>query len=122
MQRRVRHPAAGRLRRGRGRRYLGGLPRYSDGHIPYNYSGDPRGARKQALYRFGLDGIPAGATVTSAEFGVVAFGSSDQTVRAHRITAPWREDTMTWQGFAASYDKAAAAELTYVGPYARAPI
>ncbi|WP_437900650.1 DNRLRE domain-containing protein [Sorangium sp. So ce124] len=94
------------------------FPGYSDGHIPYNYSGDTRGARKQALYRFGLDGIPAGATVTSAEFGVVAFGSSDQTVRAHRITAPWREDTVTWQDFAASYDKAAAAELTYVGPYA----
>ncbi|WP_437718519.1 DNRLRE domain-containing protein [Sorangium sp. So ce448] len=94
------------------------FPRYSDGHIPYNYSGDSNGARKQALYRFGLDGIPAGATVTSAEFGVVAFGSGDQTVRAHRITAPWREDTVTWQSFAAGYDKATAAELTYVSPYA----
>ncbi|WP_437282455.1 DNRLRE domain-containing protein [Sorangium sp. So ce375] len=94
------------------------FPGYGDGHIPYISSGTSNGASKQALYWFGLDGIPAGATVTSAEFGVVAFGSGDGAARVHRITAPWGEDTVTWQSFDASYDKAVAAELTYVGPYA----
>ncbi|WP_438001829.1 DNRLRE domain-containing protein [Sorangium sp. So ce185] len=93
------------------------FPNYSDGRVPYNASGNAHGFRKQALYRFGLDSIPAGATVTSADFGVAAYGSGDETVRIHRITAPWREDAVTWNNFAASYDADVEAELTWIGPY-----
>ncbi|WP_437627284.1 DNRLRE domain-containing protein [Sorangium sp. So ce1151] len=96
------------------------FPDYNDGHVPYNDSGLSHGFRKQALYRFGLDGIPAGATVTSAEFGVVAYGAGDQSVRVHRIAAPWSEDAVTWHSFAARYDEAVEAELLWVGPYAMA--
>ncbi|MGK3963355.1 DNRLRE domain-containing protein [Sorangium sp. So ce118] len=96
------------------------FPDYNDGHVPYNDSGLSHGARKQALYWFGLDGIPAGVTVTSAEFGVVAYGPGDQSVRVHRIAAPWSEDAVTWNSFAASYDEPVEAELLWVGPYAMA--
>ncbi|XXT24670.1 DNRLRE domain-containing protein [Sorangium sp. So ce429] len=95
-------------------------PDYNDGHVPYNDSGLSHGARKQALYWFGLDGIPAGVTITSAEFGVVAYGPGDQSVRVHRIAAPWSEDAVTWRSFAASYDEPVEAELLWVGPYAMA--
>ncbi|WP_437840654.1 DNRLRE domain-containing protein [Sorangium sp. So ce1153] len=96
------------------------FPDYNDGHVPYNDSGLSHGFNKQALYRFGLDGIPAGATVTSAEFGVAAYGPGDQSVRIHRIAAPWSEDAVTWNSFAASYDAPVEAELLWVGPYAMA--
>ncbi|WP_437820164.1 DNRLRE domain-containing protein [Sorangium sp. So ce1078] len=93
------------------------FPDYSDGRVPYNASGSAHGSRKQALYWFGLDSIPAGATVTSAEFGVVAYGPGDENVRIHRITAPWSEDDVTWHSFAESYDDAIEADLTWAGPY-----
>ncbi|WP_437693313.1 DNRLRE domain-containing protein [Sorangium sp. So ce176] len=97
---------------------LEAYPDYSDGQSPYNATGTAHGARQQALYWFGLDGIPVGATVTSAEFGAVAFGSSDQIVRVHRVTAPWSEGNVTWRSFAASYDGAVEADLGWAGPYA----
>lgn len=93
------------------------FPDYGDGRVPYNDTGTAHGLGKQALYRFGLDSIPAGATVTSADFGVVAYGTGDQRVRIHRITAPWSEDAVTWRSFAASYDPAVEAGLTWAGPY-----
>ena len=58
-----------------------------------------------------------GATVTSADFGVAAYGSGDEIVRIHRITAPWSEDAVTWNSFAASYDADVEADLTWIGPY-----
>ncbi|WP_438020613.1 DNRLRE domain-containing protein [Sorangium sp. So ce315] len=90
-------------------------PGYSDGNNPYTGSGTAHGLRQQALYRFGLDGIPAGATVTSAVFGAIAFGSSDHAVRVHRITAPWAEHSVTWNSFAGSYDAAVEADLAWTG-------
>ncbi|KYF89694.1 hypothetical protein BE20_19870 [Sorangium cellulosum] len=48
---------------------------------------------------------------------MAAYGSGDETVRIHRITAPWREDAVTWNNFAASYDADVEAELTWIGPY-----
>ncbi|WP_437954919.1 thrombospondin type 3 repeat-containing protein [Sorangium sp. So ce119] len=90
-------------------------PRHNDGRSNYIASGLAGGAEKQALFRFSLDAIPAGATVVSARFGARAFSSGEQTVRAHRITAPWDEQTVTWQSFAASYDEHVEATLAGAG-------
>ncbi|WP_437291389.1 DNRLRE domain-containing protein [Sorangium sp. So ce406] len=97
---------------------LEAYPDYNDGLSPYTATGTAHGARQQALYWFGLGGIPVGSTVTSAEFGAVAYGSSDQVVRVHRVTAPWSEGNVTWRSFAASYDGAVEADLAWVGSYA----
>jgi len=49
--------------------------------------------------------IPAGATINSAWLWVYADDvTSAQTVTAHRVTAYWEEETVTWGSFAGSYD------------------
>ncbi|WP_437724978.1 DNRLRE domain-containing protein [Sorangium sp. So ce861] len=89
-------------------------PDRNEGGSTYAFSGLYGGSRKQALFRFALDAIPAHATVTSARVGVRVYGPTGQTLRAHRITAPWQERSVTWRSFAASYDETAAASLTDV--------
>ncbi|WP_438026719.1 thrombospondin type 3 repeat-containing protein [Sorangium sp. So ce233] len=89
-------------------------PDRNEGGSTYAFSGLYGGSRKQALFRFALDAIPAHATVTSARLGARAYGPSGQTLRAHRITAPWHEPSVTWRSFASSYEEAAAASLTDV--------
>jgi hypothetical protein len=89
-------------------------PDRNEGGSTYAFSGLYGGSRKQALFRFALDAIPAHATVTSARLGARVYGPTGQTLRAHRITAPWQERSVTWRSFAASYDEDAAASLTDV--------
>ncbi|WP_437682722.1 thrombospondin type 3 repeat-containing protein [Sorangium sp. So ce131] len=97
------------------------FPWYSDGHIPYNAYGLSHGFRAQALFWFGLDSIPAGATVTSAEFGVTAYTFGEpHVVRVHRATAPWEETTVNWSNFAGSYDEDVLTDLVFVADYAMA--
>ncbi|WP_437630443.1 DNRLRE domain-containing protein [Sorangium sp. So ce854] len=96
------------------------IPRYNDGHSNYIASGLVGGAEKQALFRFALDAISAGATVVSSRFGARAFSLGEPAVRGHRITAPWDEQTVTWQGFAASYDEHVEATLAGAGSDAAA--
>ena len=43
--------------------------------------------------------VPAGATITRATFSVYVTNPSHQTVRLHRITAPWTEHGVTWNNF-----------------------
>ncbi|WP_437317613.1 thrombospondin type 3 repeat-containing protein [Sorangium sp. So ce385] len=93
---------------------LAAHPDRNEGGSTYAFSGLYGGSRKQALFRFALDAIPAHATVTSARLGARVYGSSGQTLRAHRITAPWQEQSVTWRSFAASYEEAAAASLSEV--------
>ncbi|MHC4119998.1 MAG: DNRLRE domain-containing protein [Planctomycetota bacterium] len=50
--------------------------------------------------------IPADATIDSAHLLIYASAAGGQTVRAHRITAPWAETDVTWNSFAGSYDTA----------------
>jgi hypothetical protein len=69
------------------------------------------GFEKQAPVQFDPGFIPVGSTVESARFGAVVFSTGTQTIRAHRITAPWSESEVTWSRFAASYDPAVEATL-----------
>ncbi len=50
--------------------------------------------------------IPAGATLQSATFNVYISAAPNQTVNIHRATAPWDENTVTYNSFADSYDPA----------------
>ncbi|WP_437592074.1 kelch repeat-containing protein [Sorangium sp. So ce1000] len=87
-------------------------PTYSDGGSNYVDSRLLQGARKHALFRFALDAIPAGVTIASARFGAHAYSSGEQTVRVHRILAPWEEQSVTWQSFAGRFDEHVEATLT----------
>ncbi|KYG02602.1 hypothetical protein BE21_00370 [Sorangium cellulosum] len=51
---------------------------------------------KRALFGFELGAIPASSLVTSAKFYVLTYSSTAQTVRAHRVLAPWSEADVTW--------------------------
>ena len=58
-------------------------------------------------YNSELSGLALpGVTLDSASFGVYVGVVSGQTVRAHRITANWAENTVTWNNFAGAYDPA----------------
>ncbi|XXT14845.1 DNRLRE domain-containing protein [Sorangium sp. So ce429] len=78
-------------------------PDYNEGDAPYVHSGTSHGFTKHALFRFELGSIPLGATVTSATFVTAVVSSGTQPVRAHRVTAPWDEATVTWRSFASSH-------------------
>ena len=52
--------------------------------------------------------IPGGATIDSATFWIYVTGARNETVRAHRITAPWDETTVTWNSFGGSFDPGVA--------------
>ncbi len=62
----------------------------------------PAGLR-QSLLRFDLAAVPAGATITSAAvtLDVLLYGGG--AVRAHRITAPWSEASVTWTSFGGAF-------------------
>jgi len=60
--------------------------------------------------------IPAGTSIDSATFSVyVRYYYGGQTVRLHRVTAPWDEDTVTWDSFGGSYDPAVAGSFVADG-------
>jgi hypothetical protein len=48
--------------------------------------------------------IPQGSIVHSATMSIYVSQASGQPVYLHRVTAPWEESTVTWNGFAGSYD------------------
>lgn len=62
----------------------------------------PPGIR-QALLRFDLGALPPDAIIVSAtaRLNVLLFGGAP--ARAHRITAPWDESTVTWSSFGGAY-------------------
>jgi hypothetical protein len=70
---------------------------------------------RQSLFRFDLGAIPSTATVTSAKLNLTAYQSlplgSSATLRAHRITSPWTESTVTWGLFNASFSAAVEASV-----------
>ncbi len=51
-------------------------------------------------------GVPPGATITSATFSIYVDRVSNQTIRLHRITAPWAEHEVTWNNFGGAFDSA----------------
>jgi hypothetical protein len=46
------------------------------------------------------------------------LNTTDHAVAAHRVTAPWTEDTMTWNTGMPAYDATAEATVTITGPSA----
>ncbi|WP_437774364.1 DNRLRE domain-containing protein [Sorangium sp. So ce1097] len=78
-------------------------PDYNQGDVAYVYSGASHGFAKHALFRFELGAIPPGAAVRSATLVTAAVSSGAQSIRAHRVTAPWDEATVTWRRFAERY-------------------
>jgi hypothetical protein len=66
------------------------------------------GEVRQALFRFDLSAIPAGAAIASAnvklgEYNNPQMPTAAATIRAHRITAGWTESTVTWNSFQQAY-------------------
>lgn len=56
--------------------------------------------------------FPTGATINSATLWLYVDEGTGQTVRVHRVTAPWTETGVTWANFAGSYDPAVAGSFT----------
>jgi hypothetical protein len=50
--------------------------------------------------------IPAGSTITQADFSVMALSSTGEIVNVHRVTADWGEYSVTWNSFGSSFDPA----------------
>lgn len=48
--------------------------------------------------------IPEGTIINSATFSINVSLISNNTVRLHRVTAPWDELLVTWNNFGGSYD------------------
>lgn len=74
----------------------------------------------------GMDGarsvvLPPGAQLVSARLSLSVLYTLDgsalpQTVTVHRVTAPWDENTVTWNSFAGAYDPAVVAAFDVSGP------
>lgn len=71
----------------------------------------------QALLRFDLGALPAGATVVSATLKLRSAASlGAPTVNVHRVSAPWSELSVNGVSFGASFDPVAVASFPSVGP------
>ena len=57
--------------------------------------------QREALVRFDLGAVPAGAIINSAILTMdeSALVSGAASINAHRVTAAWNETTVTWQSF-----------------------
>ncbi len=67
---------------------------------------EPQSAASPDLLGTTAFDIPPGAVFESATFYVDVSNAPNQTVNVHRITAPWDENTVTWNSFGGSYDPA----------------
>jgi hypothetical protein len=74
-------------------------------------AGSVGAATAVGLLRFDLGGIPATATITSATVNLHVLLHGGAPVRAHRVTAPWSEATVTWSSLAGAYAPAVEATL-----------
>jgi len=87
------------------------------GQEPVASASQINGHLEQVLLRFDTQSIPTQATVTSAALTVWQVNSGRPTaLRAHAITGPWAEDSVTWRGFGAAYDAGVAASVESSGP------
>jgi len=71
---------------------------------------------EQVLLRFDTSSIPAQAAISSATLTVWQTNSGRPTsLKAHLITAPWAESSVTWSSFAAAYAPGMVASLEASG-------
>jgi hypothetical protein len=80
-----------------------------------------KGYRK-ALFKFDLSMVPQTAQLSGATMTTyIRLNTALATVRAHRVTAPWGELSVTWNSFADAYDPLVEASFsnggtTFAGP------
>ena len=65
--------------------------------------GTTTAARARSLVKFDLTGVPAGTSIDSANLELYfdqdhTTGAFDVPIEARRVTAPWTESTVTWNG------------------------
>ena len=70
------------------------------------YTGIISGGLKRSLIQFDLNSIPACSQITSATFHIYrrSGGSYSEAVEIYRVTAPWEENTVTWNSFNNQFD------------------
>ena len=82
------------------------LPAQNNGasaSIPVGLAGGNAGKYRATLMSFDLGGLPGGAYITSATATLYTYQSSgSEQTRAHVVTVPWSESTVTWASFPAS--------------------
>lgn len=80
------------------------------------------GEVEQVLLRFDTSGIPQQAHLTSATLTPWQVNSGrPMALRAHAITRPWAEDSVTWRSFGAAFDASAADLPSLVASWVREP-
>src|SRR5690606_30350763 len=70
------------------------------------------GATLYAMLKFNLVGVPANATITSANLTVRIGSSTADVVRFHKITSAWAEGTATWSTHSAAWNPTVEATFT----------
>lgn len=95
-------------------------PYYNEGASQRVGTGNT-GYSKRTLVQFDLSVIPPGAPVLWAFMGLAQhWTDSSNQVFVHQVTAPWSEDTVTWDSFAGAYDEDLAGSfVTVYGAAAR---
>ncbi|AKT43155.1 DNRLRE domain-containing protein [Chondromyces crocatus] len=75
------------------------------------------GGYSRSLLRFDLSGVPAGATVTSADLTLHQLfkNGASATVDVLRVTGAWSDSTVTWNNFGGAIDGSPVASFTAVG-------
>jgi hypothetical protein len=75
------------------------------------------GQREHLLLRFDTSAIPSHATVTSATLTLWQTNSGrPSSLRAHAVTRPWQEGSVSWRSFGSSFVSEPAASLDTPGP------
>ena len=91
-------------------------PSHASGSEPVLHVGQVGVHSRQALLRFDTSTIPPHATLTSATLSLWRQGSSQPfSLTAHAITAPWLEESVSWQGFSSASAPQVAASLSSSG-------
>ena len=86
-------------------------PRNPAGNLPVATVGVSGQHARQLLLRFDLGELPPTASVRSATLKLWQKTPGEGSVRAHRITRPWDEATVTWEGFASAFSPTVAGTL-----------
>jgi hypothetical protein len=87
------------------------------GDDPVASISNANGQQEQLLLRFETGNIPRHASITSATLTLWQTNSGRPTsLRAHAITHPWQEASITWNGFASAHAPDVAAPLDAPGP------
>jgi hypothetical protein len=79
------------------------------------------GHQEQLLLRFDTGSIPRHATVTSATLSLWQSNGRPTSARAHAVTRPWQEATVTWNGFGSAHESGVAELSSLVSTWVRRP-